>query len=616
MIMFNVLKSSKKFAFFAIMLLIVLMSSVNGQVTFKHVTLEIGNEFQIYPNCEAWGDIDNDGDLDVYMAVGSKMGFDLMLNDLNVSGKFLKADTLMAHFVKTAGPRQVLMADMENDGDLDLLAVADEEQTYIIINKLIETDSLWFEDVSHQIGMAYSEELYYCASMADYNNDGLLDLFMGGLSGDFWTPTLLLKNTSPINGPLSFEDATDQAGILSTPGLSISTGSWGDYDNDGDPDLITATYPTYPVFLYRNESDGTFTDVTTETGLINSVGSSRATAWIDYDNDGDFDVYVARATYTEQPDMDICQLWRNDDGIFHEVESARVVHRTIRGMAWGDYDNDGDLDVHLSEEGKDDILFRNDGNDTFVDVAASIGLTQVEDPNGWGMLDIADRGGQTWADWDADGDLDLLLAGMSATQPYLMQNDGGNTNNWLEIKLAGVQSNIQGVGARIITLSGNLRQMREVTVGGGYLCGPPADVHFGFGQRTVIDSLIIRWPYGTLDVFVNVDVNQLLTIEEGSGSTGVVSNKNTTPENFELFQNYPNPFNPKTQISYNIAKPGLVNLEIFNTLGEKVSSVVREYQSAGNHKSEFDAGQLPTGVYVYRLSSGTFMQQKKMLLIK
>ena len=589
---------------------------VNAQVGFKNVTPEIGEEFQIYPNCSAWGDIDNDGDLDVYMAVGSKMGFDLMINDLENSGRFLKADTLMAHCVQTAGPRQVLMADMENDGDLDLLAIAADERTYIIINKLIETDSLWFEDVSEDIGMAYTEELYYCASMADYNNDGLLDLFMGGLTGDFWTPSLLMKNTSNVTGTLSFEDVSEQAGILSTPGLSLATGSWGDYDNDGDPDLFVATYPIYPVFLYRNESDGTFTDVTVETELINSVGSSRASAWIDYDNDGDFDVYIARATYDEQPNMDICQLWRNDDGIFHEVESAQVVHRTIRGMAWGDYDNDGDLDVHLAEQGKDDILFRNDGNDTFVDIAATIGLTQVEDPNGWGMLDIADRGGQTWADWDADGDLDLLLAGESANEPFLMRNDGGNVNNWLEVKLAGVQSNNQGVGARIIAKSGDLRQMREVTIGGGYLCGPPTDVHFGFGQRTIIDSLIIRWPYGTLDVFVNVDVNQIRLITEGSGSTDVEITSSTIVKNYELLQNYPNPFNPSTQISYNIAKSGIVRLEIYSIIGQKVKCIVNEYQSKGNYKIEFDAGQLSSGVYIYRLSGDKFLQQKKMLLMK
>ena len=91
-----------------------------------------------------------------------------------------------------------------------------------------------------------------------------------------------------------------------------------------------------------------------ESGLINSYGSSRASDFIDYDNDGDLDLYITRVTYYEQPDMDICQLWRNDDGYFREVPSARVVHRAIRGMGWADYDNDGDPDLHLLEEGGDE----------------------------------------------------------------------------------------------------------------------------------------------------------------------------------------------------------------------------------------------------------------------
>ena len=167
-----------------------------SQVTFVNVQKEIGEQFRVYPNATAWGDIDNDGDLDAYLTMGSKYGNDLMINDLSNSGIFIWADTSMAHAVKSSGPRVGLMADIENDGDLDIFTIGQDYQNWLILNKLAETDSLWFEDVSEQTGVIHLEEAYYNATMADYNNDGLLDIFVCGLTSSAWTPSLLFKNTS------------------------------------------------------------------------------------------------------------------------------------------------------------------------------------------------------------------------------------------------------------------------------------------------------------------------------------------------------------------------------------------------------------------------------------
>jgi hypothetical protein len=593
-----------------------------AQVTFKNVQPKIGKAFQVYPNCAAWGDIDNDGDLDVYMSVGSTMGNDLMINDLNVSGKFLRADTTMAHFVRTAGPRGVVMADLDKDGDLDILSIGQDNQIWLILNKLVETDSLWFEDVSEATGIAHVGESYYNATMADYDNDGMLDIFIAGLSANAWTPSLLLRNTGAVSGPLSFEELAEPAGIYSILGMNIMTGSWADYDNDGDMDILVPTSATWPLFLYRNERNGTFTDVTDQVGLGESIGSCRAAVWADYDNDGDLDFYVSRATYDQQPNMDICQLWRNDGGVFHEVKSAQVVGRVIRGAAWGDYDNDGDQDLSLTEEGRADILFRNDGNDTFVDVAKTVGLTQVESPDGWGMLDIMDRGGQTWADWDADGDLDLILPSMNGTRPYLMQNNGGNAKNWLEIKLTGVESNRDAVGARVIVRTGELRQMREVCIGNGYLSGPPTDCHFGFGTKTRVDSLIIRWPSGIIDVFANIGVNQILKIVEGNSASSVANEEALIPKNFVLHQNYPNPLNPTTLIRYDLPEASHVSLTIYNLRGEEIQSLVKsEFRPAGIYTVPWNGKDIadnpvPSGIYLYKLQAGESIMVRRMVLMK
>jgi enediyne biosynthesis protein E4 len=615
--MFNLLKKKTILTSLVIVLLISMFSSVNGQVTFLNVQPEIGEEFATYPNCSAWGDIDNDGDLDVYMAVGSAKGFDLMINDLDNSGKFLRADTSMAHFVRTAGPRSVLMADIENDGDLDLLAVGQDWQVWLIVNKFADTGTLSFEDVSEATGLIHFEEAYYSASMADYDNNGLLDILITGVAKDDWFPTLLYRNTTPIGGSLSFEEVSEPAGILSALGLNQLAGAWADYDNDNDQDLLIGTDDIYPVFFYRNEGDGTFLDVTTDVGLGESIGSCRALVWGDYDNDCDLDIFIGRRPVDGVEGMGKCQLFRNDGGVFTEVESAAISGIVFYGVASADYDNDGDLDLHLICSNGADHMLRNDGNNNFVNVADEAGLLQTEAPGGWGMMDISDRGGNTWADWDADGDLDLLLPGGDGGQaPYLMRNDGGNTNNWLEIKLTGVQSNRSAIGARVIARAGDLRQMREVCMGSGCMTGPPTDVHFGFGQKTVIDSLIIRWPYGTLDVFVDVDVNQIKEIVEGSGSTEVVFNNNKTPDNFELFQNYPNPFNPVTEISYQLVETGHIRLEVFSLLGQHIATLVDNVQQAGIHKIKFDASSVPSGVYVYRLVTKGYTQQKKMLFLK
>ncbi len=610
------LRSKTNLASLVIFLLIATSSRMLAQVAFKNVQLEIGKAFATYPNTAGWGDIDNDGDLDVYMAVGSTKGFDLMINDLNSTGRFLRGDTLQPYFVRTAGPRSVVMADVENDGDLDMMAIGQDTQIWLILNKLADTSTLTFEDISDATGIAHTGEAYYCCSMADYDNDGLLDILVTGLSKNAWNPTLLFHNTTPAGGSVSFEEVADYAGILSALGMSMVTGSWADYDNDGDQDLFIITSDNAPVFLYQNQSDGTFLDVTVEAGFGSSLGDSRAAVWGDYDNDSDLDIFIGRRPNDNHPGADKCQLFRNDGGVFTEVESARITGVVFYGVASADYDNDGDLDLHLLNSEGADYMLRNDGNNVFVDVANQVGLVKVQSPGGWGLMDINDRGGQTWADWDADGDLDLLLPGGDGQFPYLMRNDGGNANNWLELRLVGLLCNRSAVGARVTVRSGNLRQIREISAGGGYISGPPLDVHVGLGQRTVVDSLIIRWPNGSFDLFLDIHANQILTIEQGSGISAVEKKEIAVVGKFSLSQNYPNPFNSQTNISYYLSEPGNICLEIYSPLGQKIKTIEKIHQSSGREVITFKADHLTSGVYIYRLVAGNFVQQKKMLLIK
>ena len=593
-----------------------------SQVAFVNVQHEIGDQFRVYPNATSWGDIDNDGDLDVYLTMGSKYGNDLMINDLSNSGVFIWADTSMAHAIKTSGPRCGLLADIENDGDLDIFAIGQDYQNWLLVNKLVETDSLWFEDISEQTGVIHFEEAYYNASMADYNNDGLLDIFVCGLSSDGWNPSLLFKNTSTVD-EISFEEVAMDVGLYSLLGVSMTAASWADYDNDGDQDVLLITSSVNPFFLYRNEGNDTFTEVTADAGLGTSFGNERSALWADYDNDGDLDLFIGRKWESElDPDMDICQFFSNDgDGTFTEAANARISGKVFWGSANGDYDNDGDIDLHLLNSEGDDYMLRNDGNFVFTDVAADIGLTKVESAGGWGLIDIEDRGGQTWADWDADGDLDLLLPGGNGSQvPYLMQNDGGNSNNWLEIKLTGVTSNRSAVGTRVIVRSGDLRQIREVCMGSGYLAGPTTDVHVGLAQQATVDSLIIKWPSGTIDELINVSANQILSITEGSSPSGVTSDKPAIASDFALYQNFPNPFNPSTRISYQLKKSAHVRLTIYDISGREIKTLVNNNCPEGNASILWDGTNntgniVATGIYIYKLQVGAFNESRKMVFI-
>ena len=327
-------------------------------------------------------------------------------------------------------------------------------------------------------------------SWVDYDRDGELDLFVAnGNSGD-----LLYHN----NGDGTFTDVAFSAGVLAT-GYSASS-AWGDYDNDGDFALYIAK-SSYPSVLYRNNSDGTFTNMNNSAG-IGSYSYNRGSAWGDYDNDGDLDLYVVSYTGWNI-------LYRNDgNSTFTKVsEPAGVTGGSYdAGISWIDYDNDGDLDLWISnsEYWYRDRLYSNNGDGTFTDMAESVGLGSNQ----------FNRTTGAWGDYDSDGDLDLF----ESANPNRFYKNGGGTNNWLSVKLVGVVSNKSAIGARVIVRTGSLRQIREVDGGSGLYSQPSLPVEFGLGSATSIDSVIIQWPNGILQWQTEVAVNQILNISENTYS--------------------------------------------------------------------------------------------------
>jgi hypothetical protein len=389
------------------------------------------------------------------------------------------------------------------------------------------------------------------AAWADYDNDGLLDLFvaryidfdlasaplpgarvpgvncmyrglpvMCGPRGLKGAPDVLYHN----NGDGTFTDVTEWAGIDRTSSRGLGA-VWGDYNNDGRPDLLVAN-DAQPNQLYRNRGDGTFEEVALTAGVaVDEDGRERAGMGVDfgdYDNDGWLDVAIGN--FYGEPSA----LYRNQhDGSFEETTwSSGIGPPTVPVLTWGtrffDHDNDGwkdllfvnghvypEVDAHRLDEtyAQRALLLRNNGNGTYTNAGAAAGEV-------WGTR-WAGRGAAI-GDYDNDGRLDIAIAVVNGP-PVLLQNRGGEAAHWISAKLVGSQSNRDGVGARVTVLVNGRSLMEEVHGGGSYLSQSDTRVHFGLGGQSRVEAMDIAWPSGRRERVGPLDADTIVTIKEGSG---------------------------------------------------------------------------------------------------
>ncbi len=425
----------------------------------------------------AWGDYDNDGDLDVYLSHGGNPN-QLFRNE--GGGVFVDA---------TSGPlgdsdfgEGVAWGDYDNDGDLDLYLA-----NCGTANKLFRNDGggVFVDVTSGPLGDPACGTGF---AWGDFDNDGDLDIYLVNADG----PNKLFRN----DGGGTFVDAT--TGPLGDSGNGTAV-ACADYDNDGDLDIYIVNDGNANKLL-RNEGGLVFVDVTS--GPLGDAGNGRGVDWGDYDNDGDLDLYFANA-YTGN------KLLRNDGGgNFVNVTSGPLADGgNVKGVIWGDYDNDGDLDLFLAKgdgamKGPNRLL-RNDGGGTFVDVTSGA----LTDSGLWS--------GSSLGDFDNDGDLDLYVANLQGANKLFL-NQKGSTNHWLHLNLVGVISNRSAIGARLRAVSGSLSQIREISGGSGYMSQNSLTAEFGLGTRIQVDTLEIRWPSGTIQKLTNLAVDTLLTITESA----------------------------------------------------------------------------------------------------
>ncbi|MGE3174682.1 MAG: CRTAC1 family protein [Planctomycetota bacterium] len=446
----------------------------------------------------------------------------------------------------------VCCGDFDRDGDPDLVIGASFGQP---LRYYRNDGSLTFTDRTAQAGLG-NAGLVRSITPGDVDNDGDLDLYVCGEG----TPGRLLQN----NGQGAFVDVTVAAGITMT--VANYSAAFGDYDRDGWLDLYLGNRGLLlPNALWHNRGDGTFVDVSASSGC-DDRGMTFAAGWIDHDEDGWPDLVVANDKGVQLLPNNLFQNRR--DGTFRSVAAALGADRAIDGMGvdFTDAFNDGGVDFFCSDSAPDHLFQPWDpGTGRYLDATATYGMQGGHD--GWAVnfLDFDNDGWQDlhvvheyaanalfrnpgqpaaalapWpnvaaatgagaafrqyaalrADFDADGGVDLLYRFELASPPLLapasvaLLHNGVPRGNWIELDLIGLESNRDGIGARVDVITGALRQRQWLRSGTGYLSGSDLRLHFGIGTATQIDRIEVRWPSGQVQFLTAVAPNRVLDVVE------------------------------------------------------------------------------------------------------
>jgi enediyne biosynthesis protein E4 len=498
-----------------------------------------------------------------------------------------------------------LFFDYNNDGWMDIYFVTGGPADFYA-PKTPSKNALYrnngdgtFTDVADNAGVACGQmgQFGMGAAAADFDGDGWQDLYVTN-----YGKNVLFRN----KGDGTFADVTDAAGVGAPNWSTCAT--WFDYDNDGKLDLFASSFVQYsaqssvfcgdnklgrryyciprvfkprPSFLFHNEGNGKFTDVSKASGIANSLGKSFGAVATDINNDGLMDLFVANDTvanflflnkgagkfeeiglpsgvaysdsgsprsgmgvdaadfdgdgwqdlFVANIDQELFSLYHNEKDLTFADQPGEIAQATRLLSGWGlkffDYDNDGDVDLFLANGHPDDMV------ETQVSkVKYAEPLLLFENVNGK-FKNISAQSGAVFAkdfpargmsvgDCDNDGDLDLLIINNGAA-PLLLKNNGGNKNNWVGLQLVATKSNPGAVGATITWTAGGTKRQRLKTSGGSFLASHDPREILGLGNATKLDSLEIKWPSGKVDKLTNVPINAYLKIVEGEGTAKSVA---------------------------------------------------------------------------------------------
>ncbi len=517
-------------------------------ITFKHTDGSSGNRYLMETVSAglALFDYDNDGDVDIYFLNGSALkGAKFKTPPTNAlyrnDGGFKFTDvTKQAGVGDTGYGLGVAVADYDNDGDKDIY-INNHGPNILYRNNGDGT----FSDVTRQAGVGNGSQTAGGTCFLDMDKDGDLDLFVSNyivftyethvtrkMDGfdTYVGPTSYPSTTDNMyrnNGDGTFTDVSKESGIGVRAGAGMGT-ICCDYDNDGDTDIFVANDISVGNFLFKNDGTGKFEEIALMAGVAYDFhGDEQGSMGVDagdYDNDGLFDLYVT--SYQAQS----ATLYRNlGDDMFEDVtRKTGAGAETVTAVTWGngfvDFDNDGDRDIfvacgHLLDNIDlfDDstsyfipnVLLMNNGDGRFINVS---------EQGGDGMKVKLSSRGAAFDDLDNDGDVDIVILN-SRREPTVLRNDSNPKGHWLQIRLRGVKTNRDGVGACVKVTAGDLVLIDEIHSGRSYQSHYGDRLYFGLGSHERVDRVEVKWIGGGVDVFTNVQIDKLLTITEGTGTS-------------------------------------------------------------------------------------------------
>lgn len=535
------------------------------QITFKDVTNNAGIEFNHFygertiqlpedmGSGVAWGDYDNDGWQDFFVANFSG-SVDLSKEELaqspahsqlyhnNQDGTFSEVSTIAGVDLR-AWANACAWGDYNNDGWLDLF-VSCFGRNYMYQNNGDGT----FDEIGKRAGISKFENFWTGITWGDYNLDGNLDLYVCGyvdyqpsihkstaLQYNAEVPTsinpssfkpiknLLLRN----NGNGTFTEVAEKSGVANASGRSLSA-AWCDFDDDGLADLYVAN-DVSDNGLFRNNGDGTFEDVS-YTSFVADYRGAMGIGTGDWDNDGDFDMFITHWIAQENALYSNLKAQLNTKGIsvsnrikfMDEADRFGLGQIALEFIGFGtfffDYNNDTRLDIFIANGStfqkrdnpkelipmKDQLLWNRGSKEGFFNVSPVSGA----------YFTLAHVGrGAAYADYDNDGDLDVLVVN-NLGPAKLLRNDGGNKQKWMKIKLDKKRGNQFGIGSKIRLVAGQTVQVRQVGSQGSYLSQNSLIQHFGLGEQSVVDTLEVIWPGGKKQTLLQLVSNQLISVSE------------------------------------------------------------------------------------------------------
>ncbi|ASS50285.1 MAG: hypothetical protein CHH17_16445 [Candidatus Fluviicola riflensis] len=462
-----------------------------------------------------WIDVNNDGFVDLFISNGKRGGENNLLYLNNGDGTFsaVTNGSIVNDNMPSVG---ATWADSDNDGDFDCAVVNWYNQPNLFYENNGKGKFTLAKNGPVATDFGYSET----ATWGDYDNDGLVDLYVTHSEGNL--SNVLYHN----DGGNTFTKIT--TGLPVTDRFVSRSANWTDFDLDGDLDLLVGNEKQQFENLYQNDGSGNFSSVSLEEIAGYNPGNTMSTNSIDFDNDGDLDFFFAN-------DRGFNDLLRNNnDGSFSRLNDDEMCKTPGHsfGSNWGDIDNDGDLDLYVTNaftagKRQQNFLYLNNGDGSF-----------SRDTNSAIVGDAGWSYGCAFADYDNDGFLDLAVANcFDGTQPNSLYHNNVNTNHWIEIQCVGTVSNRSAIGAKVkvkaLVNGKETWQLREISAQSGYCGQNMLTAHVGLGNAARCSEIVIEWPSGIVDRYTDVIADRIAVALESQ------SLRFTTDETVPVFPDVP-----------------------------------------------------------------------------